>query len=63
MSKPIVVEVTKQTEGYQKGAVLGYESEADARKILGDDFKIVQYQDGSDYEAPKSAKSDSKGGK
>jgi hypothetical protein len=55
-SKPIVVEVTKATEGYQKGAVLGYESESDAKKVLGDgNFKITAHQDGTVYEAPKSS--------
>lgn len=63
MSKPIVVETTKATAGFPKGAELGFDTEAKAAKILGDDaFKVVRFQDGSVYEAPKkaTAKADAK---
>ncbi len=63
MSKPIVVEVTKDTEAFPKGAILGYESEAQAARILGDGaFKITGHQDGSAMEAPRRSekKSDAK---
>lgn len=54
MSKPIVVELTKDTNGYPKGAELGYDSEAKARKVLGESFKVVRYQSGDPYDAPKA---------
>ncbi len=57
MSKPIVVEVTKATEAFPKGAILGYESEAQASKILGDGaFKVTGHQDGTAMEAPARPK-------
>jgi len=56
MAKPIVVQVTKQTGDYVKGAELGFDSEAKATSTLGDGaFKIVRYQD-FEYEAPKAQK-------
>ncbi len=56
MAKPIVVQVTKQTGDYVKGAELGFDSEAKATSTLGDGtFKIVRYQDFSEYEAPKAS--------
>lgn len=55
MTKPIVVQTTKQADRYPKGAELGFESVAKAEKVLGDDaFKVVRYQSGEPYEAPKS---------
>ncbi len=66
MSKPIVVEVTKATEAFPKGAILGYESEAQASKILGDGaFKITGHQDGTAMEVPRQSekKSDAKADK
>lgn len=62
-NRPLQVRVTKATEDYQKGALLGYESEADAKKVLGEgNYTIERYQDGTEYEAPKSSskKSDDK---
>lgn len=58
MSKPIVVELTKATAAYPKGAELGFATEAQARQALGDDtaFRIVRYQDGTEYEAPQRVK-------
>ncbi|MEJ7901903.1 MAG: hypothetical protein WKF63_08635 [Thermomicrobiales bacterium] len=57
MAKPIVVQVTKQTGDYLKGSELGFDSEAKATSTLGDGaFKIVRYQDFSEYEAPKAQK-------
>lgn len=66
MSKPIVVEVTKATEAFPKGAILGYESEAQASKILGAGaYKVTGHQDGEPYQPsqPKPAKSDAKADK
>lgn len=63
MTKGIVVRLTKSVDGYGgKGVELGYSSEAQARKVLGDDtFTVVSYQDGSPVEQPKkAAKSDDK---
>lgn len=58
MSRPIVVELTKATDAYPKGAELGFDTEAQARKALGEDasFKVTRYQDGGPYEAPKASK-------
>lgn len=53
MSRPIVVETTREADGFPKGARLGYDSEAQARKVLGDGFTVVSYQDGTEYEAPE----------
>jgi hypothetical protein len=55
--KPVVVRLTKNVDGYgSKGAEFGYSSEAQARKVLGDDtFTIVSHQDGSPVEQPKKA--------
>ncbi len=53
MAKPIVVQVTKQTGDYVKGAELGFDSEAKATSTLGDGtFKVVRHQDQTAYEAP-----------
>ncbi len=53
MSKDIVVQVSKQTGDYVKGAELGFASEAKATSVLGDgNFKVIGYQDKSPYEAP-----------
>ncbi len=53
MAKPIVVQVTKATDDYIKGAEFGFDTEAKAASTLGDgNFKIVRYQDQSPYEAP-----------
>lgn len=64
MAKDIIVRLTKNVDGYgSKGAELGYSSEAQARKVLGDDtFTVVSYQDGSPLEQPKksAAKADDK---
>ncbi len=58
MAKPIVVQVTKQTDDYGKGAELGFESEAKATSILGEGaFKVVRYQDQTAYEAPAARES------
>jgi len=57
MAKPIVVQVTKQTGDFLKGAELGFDSEARATSTLGDGtFKVVRHQDFSEYEAPKAQK-------
>ncbi len=56
MTKPIVVETTRQVGDYPKGAELGFESEARARSVLDDAFKVTGYQDRSEYEAPKAQK-------
>ena len=57
MSNPIVAEVTKATGGYAKGAELGFENEAKARKVLGDgNFKITRQQDGTPIEKPAPGK-------
>ncbi len=64
MATPIVIEVTQDTEFWPKGALLGFESEANARKALGDDaFKVLRHQDGEPYDAPKAspAKGEKKG--
>ncbi|MDQ3540652.1 MAG: hypothetical protein M3440_08195 [Chloroflexota bacterium] len=64
MVKPIVVQVTKQTGDYVKGAELGFDSEAKATSTLGDGtFKIVRHQDFSEYEAPAARESDDIGKK
>lgn len=65
MTEPIVVETTKQTEGYPKGAELGFASVAKAESILGEGaFKVVRNQDGSDFqESKKSSKTADKDGK
>lgn len=56
MTEPIVVETTKQTEGYPKGSELGFASVAKAESVLGEGaFKVVRNQDGSEYQAPKQA--------
>ena len=56
MSRPIVVETTKVTDDYPKGAELGFETEAKATSTLGDGaFKVTRYQDGGAYEAPKAS--------
>jgi hypothetical protein len=53
MGKPIVVELTKDTNGFPKGAQFGFASEAKATSALGADaFKVVEYQDKTAYEAP-----------
>ena len=58
MSKPIVVEVTKTGTDWPKGAELGYESEAQARKALGDGaFKVLRHQDGSPVETKTASRS------
>lgn len=58
MSRPIVVQLTKATDAYPKGAELGFATEAQARKALGDDaeFKVVRYQDGGEVEQPKPSR-------
>ena len=54
-TKPIVVQVTKATDGWVKGAELGFDSEAKATSALGDGtFKVLRHQDGSAVEAPQS---------
>ena len=64
MAKSIVVQVTKQTGDYLKGAELGFDSEAKATSTLGDGaFKIVRYQDFTEYEAPAARESDDAGKK
>ena len=56
MSKPIVVETTKATDDYPKGAELGFETETKATSTLGEGaFKVTRYQDGGAYEAPKAS--------
>lgn len=61
MSTPIVVRLTKPVRDYPKGAELGFATEAQARKVLGDDtFTVVRHQDNTAYEAPKRADKDSK---
>ena len=64
MSKPIRVQTTKAVNAYPKGAELGFESEAKATSVLGEgSFKVLGYQDGSAYEAPKRrTTSDTKSG-
>lgn len=62
MSRPIVARVTKQTDDYLKDAEYGFESDAAARKVLGEgNYTIDRYQSGEVYEAPKpkSEKKDS----
>jgi len=71
MSKEIVVQVSKQTDAYVKGAELGFASEAKAASVLGDgNFKVIGYQDKSPMEvktptarqdAPDASKSEKKG--
>lgn len=57
MSKPIVARLTKNTQDYPKGAELGFETVAKAESVLGDGvFTVDHYQDGSEYEAPKSTR-------
>ena len=56
MSRPIVVETTKVTDDYPKGAELGFENEAKASSVLGEGaFKVTRYQDGGAYDAPKAS--------
>jgi len=56
-SKDLVIELTKATASFPKGTQLGVDTEGAAKKVYGDDYKIVGYQDGSAYEAPKPADS------
>lgn len=61
MSAPIIVRLTKPVRDYPKGAEFGYASEAQARKVLGDDtFTVVRNQDNTAHEPPKRAEKDSK---
>jgi hypothetical protein len=53
MSKPIVVQVTRNTDAWPKGTELGFDSEAKATSALGEGaFKVIGYQDKSEYTAP-----------
>lgn len=52
MTKPIVIELTKDSDGWAKGSELGYETESAARKLHGDNFKIVRHTDSSAYVTP-----------
>lgn len=59
-TKSIVVETTRAVGTYPKGAQLGFDSEAKARSVLDDAFKVTGYQDGTEYEEKPAAKSTSK---
>lgn len=56
MSKPIRVQLTKAVPGYgPKGSQYGYDTEADATRVLGEGaFKVLGNQDGSLVDAPES---------
>lgn len=59
MTKDIVVELTRAVGLYPKGTELGFASEAKAASVLGEGaFKVVRYQSGEAYEAPKVQKAD-----
>lgn len=58
MSRPLRIELTKDTGDYPKGAQLGVESLADAKRLYPD-HKVISYVDGSTYDPPeKSGKDD-----
>lgn len=55
-NKPIVVELTKEANGFPKGAELGFASEAKATSTLGEDtFRVVRHQDMTPVDAPKAS--------
>jgi hypothetical protein len=53
MAKPIRVRLTKATDDWPKGAELGYASEAQASKALGEHYAVVSHVDTSEYVAPE----------
>lgn len=59
MTRPVVVQFAKASGPYPKGAEVGVQSAAVAKRVYPD-ATIVRYQDGDPYEAPKPAKSPAK---